>query len=403
MSTLRIRNVGPIVDTGNMAIAPVTILCGPQGIGKSTIAKVLSVCSWIEKAIMRRQLKDTDVTRYSHFVKRYCAYHSLEAYFRSDSEIEYDGTGITLQYSEGKTSISRSAPGGYVMPQICYIPAERNLLLAIENAEKIRRLPAALDNLMTEYQFALQHANLSTPLPVDGTFTMTYDKLNRVSWLHGEGFRVRTHEAASGFQSLIPLILVTRYLSRQVSEATQSPMSVEERERLHREIRGILTNPGLTPEVRSQLINELNAGLKNERFINIVEEPEQNLYPSSQETVLYELLAEYRRSPHNQLLITTHSPYILNALSLAVKAHELLQPTEANEALRARLNAIVPVDSAVPASDIAIYQLHPDGQTELLPMPYGLPSDNNFLNNSIERSNRQFDQLLQLEDEVVDQ
>ena len=402
MKNIRVKSFGPIVDSGLIKVMPVTVFCGAQGSGKSTLAKLVSVCSWIEKSIMRHQIKPTDVTRYNHFAKRYCAYHNILSYFNNDNVIEYDGDGISLAYEGGKTNITKAPTGAYIMPQICYIPAERNLLLAIERAEKIRRLPAALDDLMSVYRDALQCASLPKSLPLDGTFAVTYDKLNHVSWLHGDGFRIRTQEAASGFQSLIPLLLVTRYHSKRVSEVAPSPMNVEEREQLYREIRQILTNTRLTAEIRAQLIAELNAGLLNECFINIVEEPEQNLFPLTQEKVLYELLAEYGRSKYNSLLLTTHSPYILNALSLAVKAGELLDMTVDNKDLRERLNAVVPVESCVNSDAVTIYQLTSSGTVDRLPMPNGLPSDDNFLNNSIERSNQLFDQLLQIEDDAQD-
>ena len=400
MKTINVKNFGPIADSGRIDVMPVTVLCGAQGSGKSTLAKLISVCTWIEKSIMRHQLKTTDVTRYSHFAKRYCAYHNMLSYFKEDTFIEYNGDGISLTYEHGKTMINKTPAGSYVMPQICYIPAERNLLLAIERAEKIRKLPPALEDLLADYLKALQSSSLPKSLPVEGSLSVSYDKLNRVSWLHGAGFRVRANEAASGFQSLIPLLFVTRYHAMRIREEVASPMSVEERERLHREILKILNNTKLAEEMRVQLIAELNAGLLNECFINIVEEPEQNLFPLTQEKVVFELLAEYGRSRFNNLLLTTHSPYILNALSLAVKAGELFSLTEDRPSLKTRLEEIVPEVSAVLSSEVAIYELKADGTVERLPMPNGLPSDDNFLNNSIERSNRMFDLMLQIEDDA---
>lgn len=48
MCTLKIKNIGPI-KTIDMAINKVTFLLGPQSSGKSTVAKVLCHCQWIEK------------------------------------------------------------------------------------------------------------------------------------------------------------------------------------------------------------------------------------------------------------------------------------------------------------------------------------------------------------------
>lgn len=60
-------------------------------------------------------------------------------------------------------------------------------------------------------------------------------------------------------------------------------------------------------------------------FINIVEEPEQNLFPETQAKVLYELLKCRNTAEHNKLVISTHSPYILTALNNAILANDVFK------------------------------------------------------------------------------
>ena len=76
MKTIRIKNFGPIIDTGELKLSPVSVFCGNQGSGKSTIAKIVSTCSWLEKAVERGEISARDIIRF--FKKRYCAYHYLE-------------------------------------------------------------------------------------------------------------------------------------------------------------------------------------------------------------------------------------------------------------------------------------------------------------------------------------
>jgi hypothetical protein len=47
----------------------------------------------------------------------------------------------------------------------------------------------------------------------------------------------------------------------------------------------------------------------------ILEEPEQNLFPSTQRDLVYHLLENCFNKDDNQLTLTTHSPYILYALN----------------------------------------------------------------------------------------
>ena len=47
---------------------------------------------------------------------------------------------------------------------------------------------------------------------------------------------------------------------------------------------------------------------------SVIEEPELNLFPETQQKLIYELISDATNS-ENQITITTHSPYILFALN----------------------------------------------------------------------------------------
>lgn len=58
MGRIKIKNFGPIKDglqdnNGWLDIKKVTLFIGNQGSGKSTIAKLISLFMWIEKALVR--------------------------------------------------------------------------------------------------------------------------------------------------------------------------------------------------------------------------------------------------------------------------------------------------------------------------------------------------------------
>ena len=67
MPQLRIKNFGPIKNgftenNGFMEISPVTVICGNQATGKSTIAKLYSTFTWLEKALQRGDFFRSSVT-----------------------------------------------------------------------------------------------------------------------------------------------------------------------------------------------------------------------------------------------------------------------------------------------------------------------------------------------------
>ena len=96
MAKLRVRNFGPIKDgfsenDGFIEITPVTVICGNQATGKSTIAKLYSTFVWLEKALKSEKITEDDIT-FDEFVNNYLSYHCIKSYISKNSEIDYIGS-----------------------------------------------------------------------------------------------------------------------------------------------------------------------------------------------------------------------------------------------------------------------------------------------------------------------
>ena len=391
---IRIRHFGPIAESGEIDIKAVMVFCGQQGSGKSTVAKLISTCSWIEKALIRKEITRKDLTAKS-FRERYCGYHYLSHFFKEGKTyIHYNGERVDIQYRNDTIAVIEKEDSTYHMPQIMYVPAERNFMVAVEHAEKIRNLPPSLLTLQQVFKKALNVGDYK--IPIDG-FSVHYDKLNKITWLHGKDYRLRLHEAASGLQSVIPLVVVSTYLSLMIERGESHEMSAEELDNLQREVNKILEDKNLTEPLRRVLIEQLNKRYKNECFLNIVEEPEQNLFPLSQRDVLHRLLAVFNSNRLNGLIITTHSPYVIDELSIAVKAGAVVEKA-AGKDIGEEIKKVLPVESCLSAKQLAVYEIKEDGCVVELPTYDGLPSDDNYLNASLMESNERFNQLLEIED-----
>ena len=86
MSKIRIKNFGPIKqgyqeEDGWMDVKKVTVFIGNQGSGKSTVAKLISTFSWIEKALTRGDYDIKWFIEKNKFRNAYCSYHRIENYF----------------------------------------------------------------------------------------------------------------------------------------------------------------------------------------------------------------------------------------------------------------------------------------------------------------------------------
>ena len=83
MAHLIIRNIGPIKNA-EFDLNKINVFMGPQSCGKSTIAKIISYCSWFEKNMI---LKTKSM---NEFYQELIEFHNLEdSYFSANSYIEY--------------------------------------------------------------------------------------------------------------------------------------------------------------------------------------------------------------------------------------------------------------------------------------------------------------------------
>ena len=406
MAKLKVKNVGPIKDgfeskDGYIDFKGVTIFIGNQGSGKSTIAKLFSTLSWIEKALVRGDFTDKYVMQYNRF-KKHLAYQNLSNYINDDSYIDYIGNAFHLTFEHNLFTVQSNVQNSvYSFPKIMYVPAERNFVSSVDRPDLIKRLPLPLYTFMDEYEDAKQRITESEILPI-GDVRFEYKKQNKKSYLVGKDYSIELLEASSGFQSLVPLVLVTRHLSEIIKNKgseTRKDISREEEEKIRRTVTKLLEDKNISEDVMRVVLEKISSKFKYESFINVVEEPEQNLYPASQKSILFELLKHKNENPNNKLIITTHSPYIINFLSVAIQASYLRNKAQ-NSNLLTKISSIVPFNSTVDSKDVLIYQLENHGIIKKLLDIEGIPSDKNFLNKSLAEGNTLFDSLLEIEQEL---
>lgn len=413
MSRIRIKNFGPIKngfsdDDGWIDVRKVTVFIGDQGSGKSTVAKLISTFAWIEKALVRGDYDSKWFGRKNRFRRQFLAYHRLENYLpkeQSDVVIEYCGDVYAMRYENECLVIEEISDSSYQLPQIMYVPAERNFISYVRKAIELRLSSESLKEFIVEYEHAKKAIKGYVDLPVIDA-GIEYDRLNDSLNLKGESYKIHLSEASSGYQSLVPLYLVSRYLSESVQKQSangKESMSGEELKRFKKGVEEIVGNEDLTEEQRRTALSVLSSKFNKTSFINIIEEPEQNLYPFSQWKLLQSLLEFNNLNSDNQLIMTTHSPYIINYLSIVIQGYELgrkIEDSERASILREKLNRVVSEKSQVSPEDVAIYELDAKGTIKRLPDFEGIPSDRNLLNVMLEQGNIIFDALLEIEEEL---
>ena len=227
------------------------------------------------------------------------------------------------QYSQPAIDIAYRAFLFYVYQTYAsiYIPAERNLMSVFTNnifsfLKSGANIPESIKRFGSLYEAAKgENKNLSIDfMNIKVDFANEDDKIV----LDDAGTEIRFEQASSGMQSIIPLWTVYLYGIKKHVQATA-----------------------------------------------IIEEPELNLFPTLQVDLVNNLVAQLNQTKAN-LLITTHSPYILSVLDNLIYANDVYQKAKAadNKEQIQRIEKLVKPSMLINYDEVAAYLCKDDGVVE---------------------------------------
>ncbi len=349
-----VRSFGPVKDL-DIILKKVTLFIGDQGTGKSCVAKLFSTFKWMEKVLCQKKYKPSYFEQYNRFKTKLCAYHRIETFINKDSYIRYVGDLYEFLYENGNFSIIDKCRDIKGIAKIMYVPAERSIVSVAENKSKLlKELPDSSETFSDEFVNAKKYFQSGYNLPFEG-LRFEYDNLNDTGWIRGNDYKVRLTNASSGIQSSLPMCIVSEYLSSKISNKEEIKLSKEEKDKLEKRVAEIMQNDEYSESIKDMMIRQLSYVNRYNQFINIVEEPELNLFPRSQMQTLCSLISNNASSDENMLVFTTHSPYslaIINTMIMGAKAY-----ANADEEQKNQIETILPTRYQIHEDDIAAYRL----------------------------------------------
>lgn len=351
---LIIKSFGPVKDL-DITFKKVTLFIGDQGTGKSCVAKLFSMFKWLEKVLTQKKYKLNYFEQYNRFLTMLCSYHRIESFVQNESYLKFESKLYVFVYSEGSFKISDKSVEVDGLSKIMYVPAERSIVSVAENKTKLlKELPDSSETFSDEFVNAKKYFKSGYELPFEG-LRFEYDSLNEVGWISGTGYKVRLINASSGIQSSLPMCMVSEYLSQMIADREEIKLSKEEKDKLEKRVADIMQDDAISDSIKDMMIRQLSSANRYDCFINIVEEPELNLFPKSQMEVLRSLVAINASSDKNMLILTSHSPYslaILNMLIMGSKVYE-----KAGEDVKATVENILPHVYHLHENEVAAYRL----------------------------------------------
>ena len=354
---LVVKNFGPIKDA-TVDFKRVTVFIGPTGGGKSTLAKLAAVFRDVRIYTSGQKGTIASMTAYGidTFLENvsFLNWHGRLMNFRlmegnwqigsTQDEIFIQAQELARRMQAAGNDMKAFLSGGrefktteamrqrmneikqldeesYVFFQNTigpnrpfYFPAER-ILLSILGAtwpnligENIN-LPVTLLEFAKQYLIAREQIENLRLLDFDTDY-QHYNGNDTIKL--SNGITLPLTKAASGIQSVTPLLVLLEHLSRNTEQAQSF----------------------------------------------IIEEPELNLYPTAQQGLLNWLVEKCTKG-ENDLTITTHSPYLLAHFNLLLYAYQVAEnhPDRADDVAK-----IVPRESWINPREFAAY--HVEGQQD---------------------------------------
>lgn len=406
MTTIAIKNIGPIKEVATISLNKINIFMGPQSSGKSTIAKIISFCTWVEKDVATNQSLSEYEDNKTYFRERLESFHKIKGYFNSDSYIRYKSEVVDIVWENEECSISWVDRYAYKRSKIAYIPSERNMVILPEARKSEFGNTNIRSFLFDWFEARKKYSDKNKLSVLNLGVNYYYVEGSEEDHIRGSNndseYDILLSSASSGLQSITPLIAIIEYLTKWIYD--EDTISFELDERRQRVNRILAEEKVLKPyydkdylpiEDRQDFTNSFNEKLheKEEKAVKyfeeyktisnslfkttnsqfIIEEPEQNLFPEAQRDLVYYFLQKCLDREGNRLTLTTHSPYVLYALNNCMMTGLVHNKMEANELSKLKCN-----QSMINPVDISIYEIREGVVRKTIQGEDGLISDNYF-------------------------
>lgn len=319
-----IKNFGPLKEVEIDDIKPLTVFIGKSAGGKSIIMKVIVLMRYIYKMVnIRSYLKNAKITR-SPFKLRFNSllHDGLKGMITAQTEIYYtveiNGNKYTLKYTNRGLQSDINIPDkdliffkeAYVSGMRSLIPiwASKAVSVKGENLgfffhETFNDFNDATDVIKEQ---KLEYLNLKMKVRKSGN----RPKLFTIESLQNDAVPIELRYASFGIQTSAPLVAIVHYFAQEFSFKDAFQRSV------------------LNYLYKQDLLTKFTLGINRNKlgkYVHIhIEEVELSLAPEDQRAFMSNLVEEvFHKNKKDRklgLMVSTHSPYIVNHLNVLLRA-----------------------------------------------------------------------------------
>lgn len=319
-----IKNFGPLKEVEIDDIKPLTVFIGKSAGGKSIIMKVIVLMRYIYKMVnIRSYLKNAKITR-SPFKLRFNSmlHDGLKGMITAQTEIYYtveiNGNKYTLKYTNRGLQSDINIPDkDLIFFKEAYVSGMRSLIpIWASKAVSVKgeNLGFFFHETFNDFNDAtnvikeqkLEYLNLKMKVRKSGN----RPKLFTIESLQNDAVPIELRYASSGIQTSAPLVAIVHYFAQEFSFKDAFQRSV------------------LNYLYKQDLLTKFTLGINRNKlgkYVHIhIEEVELSLAPEDQRAFMSNLVEEvFHKNKKDRklgLMVSTHSPYIVNHLNVLLRA-----------------------------------------------------------------------------------
>ncbi len=337
MEKLYIKDFGPIKEA-EIHLNDINIFIGTTSSGKSTAAKLLAIFESFG-SVPPAKLDD---------LKNRLSEYNIDFAFSDETELNYSTKGYQFIYTKKGVSRYGNFLGKEKKISPIYIPAERLFFSTVsQSIFSLINNDITLPKWLIDFGAKFEQARKVIKKTSINFLSAEYAYENNTDYIQvNDEIKIKLSEASSGLQSVIPLLLVVMHNTQDIK--------------------------------------------KKDLFV--IEEPELNLYPSSQKELTEFIISRINKAQSDKLIITTHSPYLLTTIDNLIQAKKVadLHPNDKKE-----VSKLVKEETWVDFNKISCYYFDKGGCRSTLDMENQSIGPSNIDDVSIDISET-FEKLLTL-------
>lgn len=411
MQKIIIKNFGAI-EYAEIEIKKVLVLIGEQASGKSTIAKLIYFFKTLRDDVFNQIYKDQerdcfdenlDVISvlqekfYNWFgtTKSFSDDFEIKFYYEFEDEFEIDKS-LTLSLNEDRTILCEFSQNFYDSGFKISISAIKKVLqkhLDIGSPEWLSHeqtklnyaniIRDKLNRLFSCYQYDSLYVIAGRSTTVSYSELFERDFLAAVKLRLAKNNELDLYSKVQTVDEILMLEFMTRILSnksiltkyKNIDKKTTQPQNFDYVEKKTFEIlkgewindngeEKIIIDSHKSIDIRNSSSGQQEAirilqdilvvAIRGLPLLRIVEEPEAHLFPVAQKSLIELLALVVNQNDDNQLIITTHSPYILTVFNNLLFAQRVV---DKNPSAESEVSKLIPKEFWLKAEDFSAYSL----------------------------------------------